>query len=175
MKTSVLFNKLGSYPLSFNMGEMLKLPSKWIAGFSAGEISFNLTLENKSSYKLGLRPRVSISLPQDKRDLSILISIQNHLGCGFIRTRSLNIPGRLPVCEFQVNAFKDILNVVLPFFNANPLLTRISKRLNYLDLEAIMRLVERKEHLSQSGLDQIRTIIAKMNRKREYPEFPLGA
>jgi LAGLIDADG endonuclease len=228
MKTSVLFNKLGSYPLSFNMGEMLKLPSKWIAGFSAGEISFNLTLENKSSYKLGLRPRVSISLPQDKRDLSILISIQNHLGCGyitkdsgdrkvwyyrcdnleelenkivpfftqnnlvftpnktsalgyrvvatfaisqtaseklvleaiqsflgcgFIRTRSLNIPGRLPVCEFQVNAFKDILNVVLPFFNANPLLTRISKRLNYLDFEAIMRLVERKEHLSQSGLE----------------------
>ena len=38
-----------------------------------------------------------------------------------------------------------------------------------------MRLVERKEHLSQSGLDQIRTIIAGMNRKREYPEFPLGA
>jgi hypothetical protein len=42
---------------------MLKLPSKWITGFSAGEISFNLTLENKSSYKLGVRSRVSISLP----------------------------------------------------------------------------------------------------------------
>jgi hypothetical protein len=61
MKTSVLFNKLVSYPLSLNMGEILKLPSKWITGFSAGEISFNLTLENKSSYKLGVRPRVSIT------------------------------------------------------------------------------------------------------------------
>jgi len=315
MKSTILLNKL-----TLNMGEMLILPSKWITGFSAGEITFNLTLENKSSYKLGVRPRVSISLPQDERDLSILIAIQNHLGCGyitkdsgdrkvwyyrcdnleelenkivpfftqnnlvlskqldfesmtealkmirakehltheglakikelhaqmnskrdrsnidhgtieisndwlrgfvdaegsfyasvtpnktsalgyrvvatfaisqtasekpvleaiqsflgcgFIRTRTPNIPGRLPVCEFQVNAFKDILNVVLPFFNANPLLT--TKRLNYLDLEAIMRLVERKEHLSQSGLDQIRTIIAGMNRKREYPKFPLGA
>jgi len=35
-----------------------------------------------------------------------------------------------------------------------------------------MRLVERKEHLSQSGLDQIRTIIAGMNRKRKYPGLP---
>jgi hypothetical protein len=84
MKSSILFNKLDSYRLSLNMGEMLKLPSKWITGFSAGEISFNLTLENKSSYKLGVRPRVSISLPQDKRDFSILIAIQNHLGCGYI-------------------------------------------------------------------------------------------
>jgi hypothetical protein len=168
MRSTILFNKL-----TLNMGEMLKLPSKWITGFSAGEISFNLTLENKSSYKLGVRPRVSISLPQDERDLSILIAIQNHLGCGFIRTRSPNIPGRLPVCEYRVNAIKDILNVVLPFFNANPLLT--TKRPNYLDFEAIMRLVERKEHLSQSGLDQIRTIIAGMNRKHVYPEFSLGA
>ena len=168
MRSIILFNKL-----TLNMGEMLKLPSKWITGFSAGEISFNLTLENKSSYKLGVRPRVSLSLPQDERDLSILIAIQTYLGCGFIKTSIPNIPGRLPVCEYQVNSFKDILNVVLPFFNANPLLT--TKRLNYLDFEAIMRLVERKEHLSQSGLDQIRTIIAGMNRKRKYPDFSLGA
>jgi len=49
MKSTILFNKL-----TLNMGEMLILPSKWITGFSAGEISFNLTLENKSSYKLGV-------------------------------------------------------------------------------------------------------------------------
>jgi hypothetical protein len=31
-----------------------------------------------------------------------------------------------------------------------------------------MRLVERKEHLTQSGLEEIRRIIAGMNRGRNY-------
>jgi hypothetical protein len=39
MKSTILFNKLGSYPLTLNMGEMLKLPSKWITGFSARSLS----------------------------------------------------------------------------------------------------------------------------------------
>ena len=55
MRSTILFNKL-----TLNMGEMLKLPSKWITGFSAGDISFNLTLENKSSYKLGVYPEFSL-------------------------------------------------------------------------------------------------------------------
>src|SRR5579862_457587 len=138
MKTSVLFNKLVSYPLSFNMGEMLKLPSKWITGFSAGEISFNLTLENKSSYKLGVRPRVSISLPQDERDLSILIAIQNHLGCGYITKDS----GDRKVWYYRCDNLEEprswdspgprLENKIVPFFTQNNLV--LSKRLDFVSM-----------------------------------------
>lgn len=137
------------------------------------EGSFYASVTPKKMSALGYCVVATFAISQTASEKPVLEAIQSFLGCGFIRTRSPNIPGRLPVCEYQVNSFKDILNVVLPFFNANPLLT--TKRLNYLDFEAIMRLVERKEHLSQSGLDQIQTIIAGMNRKRKYPEFSLGA
>lgn len=66
----------------------------------------------------------------------------------FIKTKPAKTPGGRAVCEYQVNAFKDILNVIIPFFNANPLLT--TKNLNYQDfvtvkdLVAVMRFVARK-------------------------------
>jgi hypothetical protein len=56
---------------------------------------------------------------------------------GHIKTKPAKKPGGRAVCEYQVNAFKDILNVIIPFFNANPLLT--TKNLNYQDLVTVMR------------------------------------
>ena len=160
---------------------IIGISNDWLRGFVDAEGSFYASVTPNKTSALGYRVVATFAISQTASEKPVLEAIQSFLGCGFIRTP--NIPGRLPVCEFQVNAFKDILNVVLPFFNANPpwswtvprpgLLT--TKRLNYLDFEAIMRLVERKKHLSQSGLDQIRTIIAGMNRKREYPNFFLGA
>lgn len=149
------------------------ISNDWLRGFVDAEGSFYVSVTPKKTSALGYCVVATFAISQTASEKPVLEAIQTYLGCVFIKTRSPNIPGRLPVCEYRVNAIKDILNVVLPFFNANPLLT--TKRLNYLDFEAIMRLVERKEHLSQSGLDQIRTIIAGMNRKRVYPEFSLGA
>jgi uncharacterized protein YunC (DUF1805 family) len=74
----------------------------------------------------------TLSITQTVSEKPVLEAIKKYIGCGFIKTKPAKNPGGRAVCEYQVNAFKDILNVIIPFFNANPLLT--TKNLNYQDL-----------------------------------------
>ena len=94
------------------------------------EGSFYASVTPNKTSALGYRVVATFAISQTASEKPVLEAIQTYLGCGFIKTSFPNIPGRFPVCEYRVNAIKDILNVVLPFFNANPLLT--TKRLNYL-------------------------------------------
>lgn len=68
--------------------------------------------------------------------------------------------------EYRVVAINELLTVIIPFFRANALLT--TKNLNFLDFERVMRLIEQKQHLTQDGLNIIRTIAEGMNTGRAY-------
>jgi hypothetical protein len=107
----------------------IKLSSTWIAGFSAGEMSFIITIQN-NTYKLGKRARVLVSLPQHERDLPILVAIQNHMGCGYIVKDS----GNRRVWIFRCDNPEELENKILPFFDRFNLVTS-----NFLDFQDMWR------------------------------------
>jgi hypothetical protein len=125
-------------------------------------------LENKSSYKLGVRPRVSISLPQDKRDLSMLIAIQNHLVCGYITKDS----GNRKVWYYRCENLEELENKIVPYFTQNNLV--LSKRLDFESMTEALKMIRAKEHLTHKGLAKIKELHAQMNSKRDRSNIDHG-
>jgi len=153
---------------SSDAGLTIELPPKWIAGFSAGEISFNLTIETKSSYRLGKRPRVGVSLPQDGRDLPILEAIQNYFGCGYIVKDS----GDRAVWIFRCDNPEELETIIVPFFDQFNLVS--SKNLDFQDMKKALQMIRGKEHLTPEGLAKIQEIHAQMNLKRDRSTIDHG-
>ncbi|PAK37106.1 hypothetical protein CHI08_23545 [Peribacillus simplex] len=85
-----------------------------ITGFTMGEGSFYLAVTRSKTHKTGyyLAPRFGITLKLE--DYEILEQIKNIFGCGSV------LRGRKAV-TFKVTKFKDILEVVIPFFECYPL------------------------------------------------------
>lgn len=98
----------------------IEISNDWLRGFVDAEGSFYASVTPNKTSALGYRVVATFAISQTASEKPVLEAIQTYLGCGFIKTRSPNIPGRLPVCEYRVNAIKDILNVVLPFFQCKP-------------------------------------------------------
>lgn len=60
-----------------------------------------------------------------------------------------------------MNSYKDLINVIVPFFEKNTLLTQ--KKADFLLFTKIVDLMGRKEHLTKKGLEQIVNFRASMN------------
>jgi hypothetical protein len=62
-----------------------------------------------------------------------------------------------------------LTNKVIPFFDKYPL--HGVKRLDYLDWCKVASMMQKKEHLTSEGLDQIRKIKMGMNKGREFSDL----
>jgi len=88
-----------------------------------------------------------------------MISLVDSFDCGKCYPRS----GK-DFVEFKVRTISDITEKILPFFQKYPIIG--VKRLDYLDWCKIAELMKNKVHLTEEGLEQIRTIKAGMNKGR---------
>ena len=59
---------------------------------------------------------------------------------------------------------RDLLDVVIPFFEANPL--RTAKRGEFEKFAAIVRRMETKAHLTREGMVEIAGIVETMNHRK---------
>ena len=66
--------------------------------------------------------------------------------------------------EYSVTKFSDITDIILPFFSKYTL--HGSKRLDFADSLRVVELMQNKTHLTEEGLERIRTIKSGMNRGR---------
>ena len=66
----------------------------------------------------------------------------------------------------QIKNCSDIQNKIIPFFDKYPILG--VKSLDFNDFKKISKLLENKEHLTQSGLNQILDIVDGMNLSRKF-------
>lgn len=64
----------------------------------------------------------------------------------------------------QIRNNSDIINKIIPFFNQYPVLG--NKNLDFADFSKIAKLIENKEHLTESGLAEITKTIKGMNLDR---------
>jgi hypothetical protein len=88
-------------------------------------------------------------------------SLVEYLDCGNVYKKS-----SVSVIDFEVKKVSDLNDKVLPLFRKSPLWG--SKKENFEDFCKIVSLVKSGAHLTESGLDEIRTIKSGMNTQRNH-------
>jgi len=83
------------------------------------------------------------------------------LKCGFIKTGK-----KQPIVVLTVTKISDIQNIIIPFFQKNPL--QGAKLQDFLDFAKAAKIIEDKTHLTSTGLEIIKKIKEGMNSKRKF-------
>ncbi len=126
----------------------------YLAGFSDGEGSFNISFRRRDDYpgpwKLSLCFNVS------QKDKVILALFKQHLKCGTLRGRPDG------VWYYEVNNFAAILENVIPFFDRFGFLSAKKKR-DFAKFKQIASLVKEGRHLTEVGVREILEIRGDMN------------
>lgn len=130
-------------------------------GFADGEACFHVSVVANPTMKLGNSCALEFSITQHVRDRLLLEKLIGFFGCGYVVNTSAN------VCQFRIRDRAELANNLFPFFDAYPLLS--VKSLDYADFKRVHAPPmggEARAHLTTTGLDEIRTIQAGMNRAR---------
>lgn len=120
-----------------------------------GDGCFHISICTSKSSKGGYICRLHFTVSQHSRDLPLLNSFMNYLGCGRLCKSST----RAAAVEFVVTKLSDLDSKIIPFFKKYPLHGK--KRLDFEDFCEIAALMKDKAHLTEIGLDKIREIKAR--------------
>ena len=136
----------------------------YIAGYVDGEGSFHVAVQRNPSTRAGwqLVPEFHVSQSAERRQVLDLIKLR--FGCGRIQE---NHRGSRDTClVFVVRNRDDLLHRVIPFFEAQPLLS--SKQQDFLVFARIVRAMAAGEHLGEGGFRALLELALSMNGGGRY-------
>ncbi len=139
---------------SLNVKEIPDKIGYYLAGFTDGEGSFNLSFRKRKDYSMPWK--ISLCFNVSQKDKVILALFKRHLKCGTLRSRNDG------VWYYEVNNFTSIQGNVIPFFDRFGFLSAKKKR-DYAKFKQIANLIADGEHLKKSGIRQILEIRKLMN------------
>lgn len=137
--------------------QLIKDPN-WLAGFSSGEGCFNVRLKKLDNSLLGLQTILTFKLTQHSRDKELIESIVEYLNCGKVYKDYDSV-------NYIVTKFTDLTDKLIPFFDKYEIIG--IKNLDYVDFKKVVKLMQNKDHLTESGLNKIRIIKDGMNKGRK--------
>jgi hypothetical protein len=137
--------------------------SAYFAGFVDGEGCFTVSFSPRSKLLLGWEVRPSFSVSQNADRSEVLLLMKQHFGCGSIRTDRSD-----KTLKYEVRRLDDLVERVIPFFEANPLLS--SKQRDFERFAEVCKLVRSGAHRTGSGLRAIVGLAMAMNAsgKRKF-------
>lgn len=124
----------------------------------AGEGCFSVSIF-KDTTNTGFTVKLIFILAQHSRDMALLQSLVDYLGCGRYTPRVNQEAG-----DFMVTKFADFTEKIIPFFAKYPIAG--VKSLDFADFCKVAELMQQKAHLTEEGLAEIRLIKAGMNLSR---------
>jgi len=127
----------------------------WLSGFITAEGSFFISVYSNEKRKAGYAVSLVFSLSQDLRDLELLNRLVDYLGCGIVREH----PNR-NTAELIITKNGDINLKLIKFLTKFPLSG--IKLLDFERFKQVSFLIENKMHLTQDGIELIKTIKEKM-------------
>jgi hypothetical protein len=133
----------------------------YLAGFTDGEGSFNISFRPRPDYVVPWKVTVSFNVSQ--KDRVILALFKRHLGCGTLRGRPDG------VWYYEVTNLSAVVENVIPFFERFPFLSAKKKR-DFHKFKQIVALMLRGAHLTPNGIREILEVRNEMNDggKRRY-------
>ena len=126
----------------------------YLAGFTDGEGSFNVSFRPRQDYPLPWK--VSLCFNISQRDPVILSLFKRHLECGTMRQRQDG------VWYYEVNNLHAILDNVIPFFRRFHFLSAKKKR-DFAKFVELAELFRAGRHLSREGIEEVLRIRRGMN------------
>ncbi len=135
----------------------------YLAGFTDGEGSFNVSFRRRQDYKMPWK--ISLCFNISQKDKVILALFKHHLGCGTLRSRPDG------VWYYEVNNFNAILENVIPFFKKYHFLSAKKKR-DFAIFCRMAEMIKNGKHLHQDGIKEILELRREMNDggKRKFSE-----
>ena len=134
---------------------MSKMDPWFFTGFSDGEASFILYIQQTNNTKIGWASWVAFEINLSGKDFSILKSIKSYLGVGGINQKSDG------TCVYYVRQFQDI-SILIDHFDKYPLITQ--KFADYLLFKSAFEIIKKKEHLTLEGFHKLLAIRGGMNK-----------
>ena len=134
---------------------------QWLSGFTEGEGCFYILISKSKLHKTGASVQLQFSITQHSRDTELVHMLKQVLKCGFVKTGK-----KQPIVVLTVTKISDIQNIIIPFFQKNPL--QGTKLEDFLDFAKAAKIVGDKAHLTSTGLERIKKIKEGMNSKRKF-------
>lgn len=145
---------------------MKKIPvdiGNYIAGFTDGEGSFNVSIKKRLDYKESWKLTASFNISQ--KDRVILAWIKHVLGCGTLRERKDG------VVYYEVTNIASLHGVIVPFFRVYGFRSAYKKN-NFRIFSQIVEIMRMGEHNTKEGFQKVLELREKLNpgigRKRKY-------
>jgi hypothetical protein len=114
--------------------------------------------------RLGWQAQPQFTVTQGESSREVLDAMVQFFGCGRVYVNRRYDNHRENLCQYQVFRIGDLRDVIVPFFEANPL--RTAKRENFAKFVDVCRLIELRAHLTVPGLIQIAEIVETMNHRK---------
>jgi hypothetical protein len=140
------------------------LAVQWVVGFVDGEGCFSCPIQQNRSMGLGWQVQPRFVVVQGERSLPALELLATVLGCGQIYRNRRHDNHKEDLLSYQVFRRDDLRHRIVPFFEANPLVT--AKWEDFLKFREILDMMERRLHLSVDGLRRIALVQQTMNQRK---------
>ena len=114
----------------------------------------------RKNSKLGFQYSLEFRLAQHNRDIKLLENISSYFNCGKVYPHNGN------VSLYRVLNFKDIFNIIIPFYQKTSFYG--VKSLNFKDFCSEASLIEKKEHLTIEGIRKLDSLKAGINNNRNW-------
>jgi hypothetical protein len=143
------------------------ITDQWILGFVDGEGCFHIGITKSKTMKLGYQILPEFSIVQHERDVNLLYAIRDYFNCGIVLlNRGKNDYRHAPRWNYRVRAKKELLEIIIPFFDKYPLLT--VKQKDFLLFKEVMEIIKQGDHLTLEGINKIKLIKNSMNKNRVF-------
>jgi hypothetical protein len=140
------------------------LTNDWLVGFVDGEGCFSCPVYRQRSMRLGWQVQPAFVVVQGASSRDVLEEMVPFFGCGKVYLNRRHDNHREHLYRYYVSRFGDLRDVIVPFFQANPL--RTAKRDNFAKFARIIELMDLRRHLELSGLIEIAEISQTMNHRK---------
>ena len=136
---------------------------QWVVGFVDGEGCFSISVVRNSGCLLGWQVQHEFSVTQAAPSRPALELLQQVFGCGQIIENRRHDNHRHTLLRFSVKRRRELVEVVVPFFEAYPLVT--AKRADFEAFASVLHLMQEGAHLHEDGLRRIAAVTERMNRR----------
>jgi hypothetical protein len=136
----------------------------WLVGFVDGEGCFSCPIFRNGSMTLGWQVQPAFTVVQGASSRDVLEEMAIFFGCGKVYINRRRDNHREDLYRYSVFKFGDLRDVIVPFFQENPL--RTAKRDNFAKFAEVIELMDRRRHLTVPGLIEIAEIAQTMNFRK---------
>ena len=144
-----------------NRQERLRM-TWWIVGFVDGEGTFSISIFKNPTTKSGWQVFPEFVITQGEKSLRALKMVQSFFGIGNIFVNRRHDNHRENLYRYCVRSVQDLDEIIVPFFSNYPL--KSAKSADFEKFKLCLMLIKNKQHLIDSGLEEIRTIKSTMNK-----------